>query len=112
MPDPATLAADIVSGLREWRRQHPTATFREIEAAVADRLAPLQAALLQEAAPASPAADWTAAAPPPACPHCGTPLRARGPHTRHLQAPGGQTVTLTRQYGTCPACGAGLFPPR
>jgi hypothetical protein len=110
MPDPATLATDIVSGLREWRRQHPAATFREIEAAVTERLAPLQAALLQEAASASPTTDWTAAAPP-SCPHCNSPLRARGKHTRHLQAPGGQTVALTRQYGTCPTCGAGLFPP-
>jgi hypothetical protein len=112
MPDPATLAADIVSGMREWRRQHPTATFREIEAAVGERLALLQAALLQETASTSPAADWTAASAPPACPHCGTPLRARGKHARHLQAPGGQEVVLTRQYATCPACGAGVFPPR
>ena len=111
MADPQTLASEIVSGMREWRAQHPQATFREIEAAVAERLAALGAALLTEAATTSPAADWSPASPPP-CPHCGTPLHARGKHARHLQAPGGQEVLLTRQYAICPACGAGVFPPR
>ena len=110
MADPETLATEIVCGLREWRAQHPRATFREIEAAVTERLAALGAALLTEAAATSPAAAWSAAPPP--CPHCGAALRARGKHVRHLQAPGGQVVVLTRQYATCPACGAGLFPPR
>jgi hypothetical protein len=110
MPDPATLARDIVSGMREWRATHPTATFREIEAAVTERLAPLQAALLQEAATAAPTATWDPATPP-RCPQCGAALRARGVHTRHLHAPGGQDIALTRQYATCPACAAGLSPP-
>lgn len=111
MADPPTLAREIVSGMREWRAQHPQATFREIEASVAERLAVLGAALLTEAAATSAAADWSTAPAPPACPHCGAPLVARGKHARHLQAPGGQQVVLTRQYATCPACGAGLFPP-
>lgn len=110
MTDPQTLALEIVSGLREWRVQHPHATFRDIETAVAEHLARLGAALLTETANAAPSADW-APAPPPPCPDCGAPLRAHGKHARHLQAPGGQEVVLTRQYATCPACGAGLFPP-
>jgi hypothetical protein len=28
-----------------------------------------------------------------------------------LQTHGGQELHLCRRYGTCPACGAGLFPP-
>jgi hypothetical protein len=111
MSDPETTAAEILSGMREWRAQHPHATFREIETAVEERLAHLRAALLQQAAHTSPAADWSPTAQPPACPHCGAALQARGLHTRHVQAPGGQEVVLTRQYATCPACGAGLFPP-
>ena len=112
MSDPETTAAEILSGLQEWRAHHPHAPFREIETAVDEHLARLRAALLQHAAHTSPAAEWSPADPPPACPHCGAALQARGSHTRHLQVPGGQEVILTRQYATCPACGAGLFPPR
>jgi ribosomal protein S27AE len=111
MSDPETTAAEILSGVPEWRAQHPHATFQEIETTVEAHLARLRAALLQQAAHTSPAADWSTADHPPACPHCGAALQARGAHTRRIQAPGGQEVVLTRQYATCPACGAGLFPP-
>ena len=30
---------------------------------------------------------------------------------RKLQGAGGQAVTLSREYGTCPSSGTGLFPP-
>ncbi len=112
MPESDRTAQDVLTGMREWRTAHPRATLAEIEAALDERLARLRVALLAEAALASPAADWTATpAPPPACPACGTPLVARGKQTRHLQAPGGQDLALTRSYATCPACGAGFFPP-
>ena len=113
MAESDTLALELVAGLRDWRTQHPRATLHAIETAVEARLARLRVALLQEAALARPAADWTAtAAPAPPCPHCQTPLTARGHRTRRLQAPGGQELALTRRYATCPACGTGLFPPR
>ena len=100
MPDPATLASDIVSGMREWRAQHPAATFREIEAAVAERLAPLQAALLQEAASTSPAADWTAAPAPPACPHCGAPC-----------TPAASTPAICKRPGAARSSSPASMPP-
>jgi hypothetical protein len=28
-----------------------------------------------------------------------------------LQGAGGQTVEITRSYGTCPSCKVGFFPP-
>jgi hypothetical protein len=103
---------DVVSGLAEWRQQHPRATFREIEAALDERLARLRAQLLQQAALASAATAWTSTQPdPPTCPQCQAPLTARGPRTRHLRTHGGRDVALTRIYGTCPRCGGGLFPP-
>ena len=46
------------------------------------------------------------------CPACGAPLQSRGEHPRGLLTQAGQEITLTRSYGTCSACGAGLFPPR
>ncbi len=108
------ISEDIVTGVWEWRLQHPTATLAEIEAAVDHRLARLRATLLQEAALASAAADWTAAPPAarPRCPTCQTPLIARGKQPRHLQASGGRDIVLDRTYGVCPTCQGGLFPPR
>lgn len=108
-----SLAEEVVSGVREWRQAHPKATFREIEEAVHERTSQLEARLLQEAAVASEQADWQDApeAERPRCPNCGTVLQARGKRQRALQSRGGQTIKISRRYGTCPACGMGLFPP-
>ena len=80
---------------------HPKATLREIEEEVHTRLSRLEAQVIQDAAQESQRRDWS-----------GTPLYVRGKRTRHLQAAGGQEISLTRRYGTCPTCGTGLFPPR
>ena len=106
------LSDEVISGMKEWRLQHPRATFREIEAAVDERLARLRAKMLEDAALASAAANWEKEATPPVCPECGTVLEDRGDHARELQTHGGRTVSLTRAYGVCPTCGGGLFPPR
>jgi hypothetical protein len=37
------MSEEVISGMTEWRRQHPKATFREIEAEVDKRLAALRA---------------------------------------------------------------------
>jgi hypothetical protein len=66
------LAAAVLSGLAEWRLQHPTATLREIKAAIDAHLAVLGARMLQDAALTSaatelgalPAAAITRDAPP------------------------------------------------
>ncbi len=107
------LADEVMSGMKEWRVQHPKATFREIEVALDERLAHMRARMLQDVALASAAADWEQApeAEPPRCPQCGQPLQAGSKKTRQIQTQGGQEVRLERRYGTCPACGAGLFPP-
>ena len=108
------LSTEVLSELQEWRAAHPKATFREIETAVEARISRLRARMLEGAAQASTTRDWTAAPPAerPACPDCGQPLGARGEATRTLTVPGDQPVRLRRRYGVCPACGAGLFPPR
>jgi RNase P subunit RPR2 len=108
------LSEEVLSGMKEWRLAHPKATFREIEQAVEERVNRLKARMLQDAALASEARDWTLEPEQqrPTCPRCGTTLQARGTHARRLQAIGGQDITLSRSYGTCPTCGVGLFPPR
>lgn len=108
------LTEEIMSGMREWRAQHPKATLREMETELDARWARVRARMLEDMALASAAADWTEASQSeqPTCLDCGQPLQLRGAQTRTLQTQGGQVLQLQRQYGSCPACGAGLFPPR
>ncbi len=107
------LAEEVMLGMKDWRVAHPRATLREIEAALDERLARMRARMLEDLALASTAADWEQAPEHehPVCPQCGQPLARESQHTRHLQTQGGQALALERRYGTCPACGAGLFPP-
>lgn len=105
-------SAAILTDITAWRRAHPKATFVEIEDEVHQRLMELEAQVLQDAAQASESREWgsTKGMPAPLCPTCAIPLEARGKHQRTLQGNGGENVQLLRTYGTCPECGAGLFP--
>lgn len=104
------LVDEILSGMKEWRKQHPKATMAEIEHETMKRTAELQARLMEDLAQESAVTDWEAGAGPD-CPECGTPMEKRGQRERHLQGQGGQTVSLKRAYAVCPKCGAELFPP-
>jgi len=95
----------IAADLRAWRRAHPDATLTEIERALDERLAPARAALLAEVAGDAPDEEER-------CPACGGRLTRRGVRTRVLRTQGDASVDLTRAYLACPACGAGLSPPR
>jgi hypothetical protein len=108
------LSERILTEMSEWRRSHPKATLREIEDEVHARMSRLEAQLIQDTAQQSASRSWSGAKPQerPMCPVCKTPVHARGQCQRKLQAAGGQAVTLSREYGTCPNCGTGLFPPR
>jgi YgiT-type zinc finger domain-containing protein len=108
------LAAEVFLGMKEWRLQHPQATFQEIEQALDARLSALRARMLQDVALASAAAAVRELPPAerPRCPACGGALVGRGRETRAVTVTHGQTVTLARDYAVCSACEAGLFPPR
>jgi DNA-directed RNA polymerase subunit RPC12/RpoP len=107
-------AEAVLSGMKEWRLQHPKATFREIEAAVDEQLSGLRARLLQDLALASRAADLQdkQLGEQPRCPECGRVLESQGQHERTVLTHGGRAVHLRRDYARCPACRVGLFPPR
>lgn len=104
-------SAEVISGMAEWRMQHPKATLREIETELDERLARLRAKMLEDAALLSEAREWEAKAGAPHCPDCGVELEGGTQGERSLQTQGGQTVRLERQYGICPQCGQGFFPP-
>ena len=108
------LCAEAISGMAEWRTQHPKATLSEIEAALDERLGRVRARMLEDTALASQATDLRTVAPAdrPLCPQCGTRLQHRTWEERSLSTDHGQTVRLQRSYAICPACGEALFPPR
>lgn len=107
------LAQEVLSGMCDWRVQHPTATFAEIEEELDKRMARMRAGLLEDLAMASAAAEVSGSQPKerPRCPTCGGELQERGKHVRKLTTHGEQTVQLTRSYGYCPTCEVGFFPP-
>lgn len=105
------LSEEIISGMAEWRQQHPKATFREIEAEVDKRLAVMRVRMLSDAAIRSAKTEWEAGGREALCPTCGARLEQKGKKKRKLQTRGGQEVELEREYGVCPKCGQGIFPP-
>jgi predicted RNA-binding Zn-ribbon protein involved in translation (DUF1610 family) len=106
------LAEEVMSGMKEWRIQHPRATLGEIEGALDERLAKMRARMLADAALASAAADITSSEEEerPVCPECGKGLEARGKQERRLTSQSNQVLRLERSYAVCPQCQAGFFP--
>jgi len=102
------LSEEILSGMAEWREQHPKATFREIEAEVDQRLGVLRARMLADAALRSAQTEWEGEV---VCPECGAKLERKGKKKRMLETRGGQRLELEREYGVCLRCGQGIFPP-
>ncbi len=107
------MSTEILTDIKEWRRAHPRATYVEIEDEVHKRMMQLEAQIIEGTVEASPSREWGRGSGHEAalCPKCATPLQARGKQKRALQGNGGQSVTLSRTYGTCPKCGESLFPP-
>ncbi len=114
-PDWEALAAEVLVGIKDWRTQHPRATFTEIEGALDRELSRLRTRLLEDVALASAATEGARAhgdgEAGPTCPTCGGALVARGQATRAVTVTHNQTVTLPREYAVCSTCGAGVFPP-
>ena len=104
------LAEEVLTGIKEWRLQHPRATWVEIEQALDERLSRLRTRLLEDVVLASAATEGVAAAEGMRCPTCGGGLRPRGHTRRDVTVRDHQTVTLQRGYAVCSACGAGVSP--
>lgn len=105
------LSEEIMQGIAAWREQHPKATMREIEAEIDKRLSELRAKMISDTAMASVQASWKTSSREVVCPQCGERLEKKGRKKRKLETQGGRTVELIREYGVCPKCGQGIFPP-
>ena len=91
-------------------RAAPLATFREIENEVDKRLALLRVRMLSDAAMRSAQAEWEGANREVVCSSCGAQLEQKGKRSvscKRVEA----RVELEREYGVCPRCGQGIFPP-
>ncbi len=100
---------EILTGLREWHRQHPQATMAEIERETMQRMAKLQARMIEELSQELPTDRKEAVSE--TCPTCGNLMQRRGQRTRKLRGPGEQDIQLKREFWVCPVCGTGIFPP-
>jgi predicted RNA-binding Zn-ribbon protein involved in translation (DUF1610 family) len=107
------LSQEVMTGMKEWRVEHPRATLSEIEQALDERLGRMRARMLEDLALASAAADLSAetAQPRAVCPDCGSALESRGQKRRQLKTHSDQPLVLWRSYGVCPTCQVGFFPP-
>ncbi len=100
--------------LRAWRQAHPHASFDEIEDAVQAEMARWQVRLMEQLLPAQTPVDAPADSQeaPPVCGTCGMGMQRSGRRRREVQSRQGPPMLFERDYYVCPACGAGLFPPR
>lgn len=98
--------AEAHARLQHWRQAHPRATLREIEAEVDRQMAQVRTHLITQVAHQGPATTR------PACPTCGAAMQRVGARERTVLTAQDETLTLRGAGYRCPACGAGLFPPR
>jgi uncharacterized protein with PIN domain len=103
------LSEEVMTGMMEWRIQHPKATLSEIEDALDERLSKMRARMLEDLALASAAVRVNEEAK---CPECGSRLESGGKKARKLRTHHNREMTLQRAYGVCRKCRAGFFPPR
>jgi hypothetical protein len=73
-----------VLGMTQWRKEHPKATWAEIEAAVDERINQLRAQLIQDVVQMGETEDWSqkSEVERPRCATCGKTLMARGEQAR------------------------------
>lgn len=103
---------EVTEGMLTWRKGHPKASLCEIERELDRRLAQLRAKMLEDAALLSEKQEWVEGGDGiPTCPECRVALKGRTREERQLQTHGEAAIRLERQYGVCPKCGQGFFPP-
>jgi len=100
-------SAKMYNELREWREQHPEASFDEIVAQVTPRRQELMGELLAQLALQHGSGQVTEGL---VCEKCGTVMEYKGEPKRDVEHLEGETE-LYRAYFYCPHCEGGVFPP-
>ncbi|MDQ3694704.1 MAG: hypothetical protein M3464_13920 [Chloroflexota bacterium] len=103
----AAVLDEAQAQLRAWSAAHPEATLYEMELATERQLARVRAALVQELV----ATAGTGVARP-TCSACGAAMQQVGMQERTVALAYDVTVAVRGVRYRCPACGAGLSPPR
>jgi ribosomal protein S27AE len=99
--------AELAEEMSQWRKEHPRATFNEIEEELDRRLNRLRAQMAADIA----AAGEVVVEEVPLCPDCGQRATLRGKKRRRLRTQGGEAIELERHHAICPHCGTAFFPP-
>ena len=105
------LSEEVIRGTREWREKHAKATLREIEEEIDRGLSEMRARMISDTAMNSRSTEWAGIENAAVCPRCGVALKKKGKKKRKLQTRAGREIELEREYGVCPECGQGIFPP-
>src|SRR5436305_14543630 len=76
-----------VLGMTQWRKEHPHATWAEIEAAVDEQINQLRVQLIQDLVQMGESEAWSELPQEerPSCATCGKQLWTRGEQTRYSQ---------------------------
>jgi hypothetical protein len=71
-------------GITQWRKEHPKATWAEIEAVIDEQINQVRAQLIQDVVQVEESEEWSEIPEEerPRCATCGKPLWARGKQTR------------------------------
>jgi hypothetical protein len=102
-----TGVAEMYAALRQWRANHPQASFDEIAGQVTPRRRALMGQLLAQLAHQHGDGEVVEGL---SCPECGQAMSYKGTPKRDvLHKEGGSE--LERAYYYCAQCEAGLFPP-
>ena len=100
-------AVEMYEELRQWRANHPEASFDEIAAQVTPRRRELMGRLLVQLAGQHGDGEVIEGV---SCPECGGAMSYKGTPSREVLHKEGETE-LVRAYYHCAQCKTGLFPP-
>ncbi len=100
-------AGELWDELDRWYREHPQATFKDMELV----LRRLRRSLMGQVIPLILAQGDLGATPdPPCCPECGAEMVFKGYSDKEVQGLEG-VGRVPRAYYVCPGCRTGFFPP-
>lgn len=100
-------AEKLWEGFHSWYRDHPEATYDEMEAKLGDERRAFFGGLLEQSLRQG---DLGAKPEAPRCQQCGQPMEFKGYPRKTVH--GLETdARIPRAYYVCPTCEVGFFPP-